>query len=270
MIAAVVALARRSSARLARSPRQALGAAAYLFGMASLALALKRFYSDASADELRFILAPTTWLVSGVFGRDFEFEPGAGYLSRELSILISPACAGVNFLIVAFVSVGLSLAALTLTKGRRLARLGAALGIAYGAAIIVNALRIVVSVLVAHRIAHALGLSFQSVHRWIGVVLYVSALLGVSALVSAWRARKRPESSPRARSAMVVALACYATVTIVIPLLRGAARDPMWGEHARAISLAVGACGLVLALRRASAQPRQTQLPGITESGSPT
>ncbi len=60
---------------------------------------LKRHYSLATAEELRWILQPTTALTQVVLGSDFAFRPGEGYLSRELSILISPACAGVNFLI---------------------------------------------------------------------------------------------------------------------------------------------------------------------------
>jgi exosortase K len=247
VIAARAACVRRF---LASSPRQALGAAAYLLGVASLAVGLKLFYSQAVAEELRFVLAPTTWLVGGAFGCDFEFKAGAGYQSRELSILVSPACAGVNFLTIAFVSVALSLGAMTSTAKQRLVRLTASLGIAYGAAIAVNALRIIVSVLVARRAAHALGLSFQGVHRWIGVVLYVTALLGISALVSVWRSRVSVDPRPRPQSAMLVALACYVTVTIFGPFLRGAPLNPSWGEHALAVLSAVGICVLTLAIRR--------------------
>lgn len=215
--------------------------AVYWLAVAALAVALKRFYSDASAQELRFVLAPTTWLVGGALGQSFEFLPGAGYQSRELSILVSPACAGVNFLVIGFVTVALSLGAPANTAKQGLARLAASLGIAYGAAIVINALRIIVSVLVAHRAAHELGLSFQSVHRWIGIALYVPALLGIAALVSTWRSRQ---------SAMLIALACYALITLVVPLLRGASRNPGWGEHALAILLVTGACAVVLAISR--------------------
>jgi len=78
----------------------------HAFAVAALGLAalLKRFYSNASAEELRFILAPTSWLTSLGVDTEFTFRAGEGYLSREQSVLISPACAGVNFLIVAFVS----------------------------------------------------------------------------------------------------------------------------------------------------------------------
>ena len=66
------------------------------------ALALKQHYSSASANNLRWILAPTTALVELVSGVSFEFESHAGYMSSDRSFLIAPSCAGVNFLITAF------------------------------------------------------------------------------------------------------------------------------------------------------------------------
>src|SRR5215475_6701931 len=66
------------------------------------AFALKLHYSTASADQLRWILAPTTALVELISGVSFEFESHAGYISRERSFLIASSCAGVNFLIAAF------------------------------------------------------------------------------------------------------------------------------------------------------------------------
>src|SRR4029079_2863503 len=66
------------------------------------ALTLKFFYSTASPDELRCILAPTTKLVELLSGRTFNFEAHAGYMSSDHSFLIAASCAGVNFLLTAF------------------------------------------------------------------------------------------------------------------------------------------------------------------------
>src|SRR5262245_19026682 len=71
------------------------------------AFALKLHYSTASADQLRWILAPTTALVELVSGASFEFESHAGYISRERGFLIVGSCAGVNFLIAAFLMLSL-------------------------------------------------------------------------------------------------------------------------------------------------------------------
>src|SRR5690349_1521548 len=66
------------------------------------ALALKLHYSFASPDQLRWILSPTTWLVELISGRSFSFESHAGYMSSDQRFLIAASCAGVNFMIAAF------------------------------------------------------------------------------------------------------------------------------------------------------------------------
>src|SRR5215216_5115587 len=67
------------------------------------ALALKFYYSTATADELRWILAPTTVLVELLSGKSFEFESLTGYMSSDHTFVIAAPCAGVNFLITSFV-----------------------------------------------------------------------------------------------------------------------------------------------------------------------
>src|ERR1041384_6090529 len=66
------------------------------------AFALKQYYSTASAGDLRWVLAPTTACGELVSGSSFEFESGAGYMSSDQSFLIATSCAGVNFLLTAF------------------------------------------------------------------------------------------------------------------------------------------------------------------------
>ncbi len=66
------------------------------------ALSMKFYYSAASVNQLRWILAPTTVLVEFVTGRHFTFESHAGYMSSDHTFLIAASCSGVNFLITAF------------------------------------------------------------------------------------------------------------------------------------------------------------------------
>src|SRR5262245_28727896 len=73
------------------------------------ALALKFYYSNATANELLWILAPTTRLVELLSGRSFAFESYTGYMSSDHRFVIAVPCAGVNFLITAFLMVGLRL-----------------------------------------------------------------------------------------------------------------------------------------------------------------
>ena len=71
------------------------------------AFLLKLSYSAASADQLRWILAPTTALVELLSGASFEFESYSGYMSSDRRFLIAGSCAGVNFLITAFLMLSL-------------------------------------------------------------------------------------------------------------------------------------------------------------------
>src|SRR5215207_1600906 len=73
-----------------------------LTGILLVALALKYHYSTASVNQLRWILAPTTAVVEFLTGIEFNFESHAGYMSSDNTFLIAGSCAGVNFLIIAF------------------------------------------------------------------------------------------------------------------------------------------------------------------------
>src|SRR6267142_5972898 len=72
---------------------------AQLFVVVLCAAAVKLYYSTASVDQLRWILAPTTFVVGLISGSRFEFESHAGYLNSDRSFVIAASCAGVNFLI---------------------------------------------------------------------------------------------------------------------------------------------------------------------------
>jgi exosortase K len=77
---------------------------------AAALFALKRHYSTATVEDLRWILWPTSHLAGLATGTEFEFQAGEGYLSRERLFLIEKSCAGVNFMIAALgmVAFGLS------------------------------------------------------------------------------------------------------------------------------------------------------------------
>lgn len=214
----------------------------------ALAALLKWHYSQAAADELRWILAPTSWLTGLVMRADFAFYPGEGYLSREHSVLVSPACAGVNFAIVAFTTLALAFGPQFAGWPRRLAWLGASWVLAYAATVLVNTLRISLSIAVAHLAAQKLGLTFQSVHRLLGIVVYMAGLIALCLTVQVWLSSRRAMqggSSVGKGVALVVAVVCYAAVTLGIPLLRGAAHNPDYWSHAAPVSVLVG---LVLSL----------------------
>ena len=71
------------------------------------AVVVKLYYSTTGVNQLRWILAPTTFVVELISGSRFEFESYAGYMSSDRKFLIAASCAGVNFLITSFLMLSL-------------------------------------------------------------------------------------------------------------------------------------------------------------------
>ena len=215
--------------------------------------ALKQHYSHASAEDLRWILAPTTWLTELVVQSEFAFQTGQGYLSREQSVLISPACAGVNFLIVAFLSLALGFGKRfqgERTRPRPMEEewkrgflwFAVSLVSAVAATLVVNTLRISISIAIAHLATRFTGLTFHSVHRLLGIGIYLTGLMGLCLAAQFWLESRSRTGSPARRSGpLLVAAGCYVAVTLAVPLLRGGAHNPDFWSHAAPVSVAVGA-----------------------------
>ena len=139
----------------------------------AVAYGVKRHFSRAPVDDLDWILRPTAALVSAVDGTPFVRTPGEGYVSLERHFVIAKACAGVNFLIVAFCAPVLAFVAGTRRKA--LLVLGSAAA-AYLATLVANAMRIVIAVRLADGMADADALARERAHRVEGVVIYTLAL----------------------------------------------------------------------------------------------
>ena len=139
------------------------------------AYALKRFYSTASAEQLGWALGPTAALVERLTSVHFVTERGAGFVSQGRHLVIAPACAGINFLVIAVLS-------LTFSFVRRLGRpvgkmwfvVGCVLA-SYGAMLAVNAARISLGMALEGRLT-GLGASHGDVHRILGVATYLTSL----------------------------------------------------------------------------------------------
>lgn len=220
--------------------------------LAALALAclLKHHYSHASAEDLRWILQPTTFLTSCLVSGEFAFQAGEGYLSREHSVLISPACAGVNFLVVALLSLVLGFSGRFESWRQRWLWLAGSIVAAYLTTLLVNALRIALSVALAHLAARVTGLTFQSVHRLLGIFIYLFGLIGLCLTVQLWLASRglvsRKAAGVHPNRAPLLALGCYVAVTLLVPLLGGAAHNPEYWSHAAPVSVLVGLSAALL------------------------
>lgn len=142
-----------------------------------IAWAMKQFYSHANFDELAWVLAPTMRLVERAGGVVFELEPHHGYLSRDHWFEVVPACAGLNFMIVTFVSLCLGLAH---TCPGAAARAGLVLGsalAAYAGTVLANATRIVLAIRLHDAGASFGALTPERLHCALGVAVYFLFLL---------------------------------------------------------------------------------------------
>jgi exosortase K len=148
-----------------------------------IAWGVKRHYADARAEDLAWILAPTSRVAGALAGTTFVAQPGEGYFSREYLFLIAKPCAGVNFMVAAFGMLVLALlhrvGSLTSAAGV----LGASLVASYGAAVLVNAARIVVALWLAAHPIGSFAFGAAEVHRLEGITVYFGGLVLLYELV---------------------------------------------------------------------------------------
>jgi exosortase K len=194
------------------------------------AFTLKLFYSAASSNELRWILAPTTVMVEVVTGMKFEFESHAGYMSSDHTFLIAASCAGVNFLVTSFLM-------LALRKLWREQRLGwtfipYAAVTAYIATLIANTVRIATALRMKRMSFEVDWLDANQLHRLEGIFVYFGFLLLLYLLTE-----KSDGASSLARRSLFPLLVYYATM-LGLPLANGAYRQGshFW-EHAAFVLL---------------------------------
>ena len=183
----------------------------------------KLFYRDASANDLRFVLAPTAQLVSWITGHDFAYEAGQGWMNTGVMFVIAPACAGVNFALAAFLALTLGTLAGMTSWPQTAKRLALAALLAYAGTLVVNTVRISIAVEL-HR---------ADLHRAQGIIVYLVGLCGLYALARAIDGRKL-----QSVKWLAVPLCAYLAITVVMPLANGAAQRGDFVRHATAVLLA--------------------------------
>ncbi|HEX5889376.1 MAG TPA: exosortase K [Pyrinomonadaceae bacterium] len=192
------------------------------------ALGLKAFYSTATADDLLWILTPTTVLVELLSGQQFEFEDYTGYMSSDYRFVIAVPCAGVNFLIMAFLMLAL----------RRLWRerfqpvswffLPVTVMLAYVATLLANTTRIWFALGRRADAAWVTWLTDNQLHRLEGIVVYFLFLMLLFVLTE----RLETANPRRFMRGSLFPLSIYYAVALVIPLLNGSyKRGTVFWEH---------------------------------------
>lgn len=183
------------------------------------AFALKQFYSTASADQLRWILAPTTACVELVSGSSFTFESHAGYISPDRSFLIAAPCAGVNFLITAFLMLAMRKLLSDPSKKIAWGFIPTAATIAYLVTLVANTTRIFVALRLKR--AEIGWLDPDQLHRFEGIFIYFAFLLLLFAVSERMSSKETSSRVPR----FVFPLLVYYATAIGVPLANGAYRQ---------------------------------------------
>ncbi|HEX3128217.1 MAG TPA: exosortase K [Thermoanaerobaculia bacterium] len=191
---------------------------------AIVAYSLKWHYSRASVEDLAWVLEPTARAVGWLRGESLVQDP-AGWMPVDGSYVIAPACAGVNFLILALTVSVLGFSHRLRSPGQRFGWwFGSLLG-AWVLTIGVNTARILAAVEL-----YSLGLGEQA-HRLLGIVVYLGALWVLYGALDRL-------TGPRSRLTVLVPVA-YLGMTLGVPLLTGAFRQPggLYAEHAMMVVL---------------------------------
>ena len=200
------------------------------------ALALKYHYSTATADELRWILGPTTALVELLSGKSFAFESYTGYMSSDHTFVIAAPCAGVNFLIAAFLMLGV----MRWWRGRfekvswRFIPIVAL--VAYVTTVITNTVRIFIALEIQKHSVELEWLTANQLHRLEGIVVYFGFLLMLFMLTERRNNIKL----------LLIPLFIYYATTLGIPILNGSYKHQGFWEHSAFVLLLPLLCILCL------------------------
>jgi len=185
------------------------------------ALALKQYYSTATANELRWILAPTTLIVELLSGRSFVFESFTGYMSSDHTFVIAVPCAGVNFLITAFVMLALR----RLWDGRFESVgwhfLPVSMVLSYVTTVIANAMRIAIALEIQRRSVEVNGLTENQLHRLEGIVVYFGFLMLLFVVMERKNSRKM----------WLFPVGIYYVMTLGVPIVNGSFHRAGFWEH---------------------------------------
>jgi exosortase K len=227
----------RISGRFARIPSRsslAAGGTAIV-----LAFGLKAFYSRAGADGLLWILAPSAWLARFVGGIDLAYEPGAGFISHRHHLVVGPSCAGINFLVIGFLTMYFSFASRVSGKVRWIAYSAV---VAFTAAVVANGLRIFISAHLWNADIYGTWITPEAMHRLAGTAIYYGSLVALYLAVESWLGIR---SSLSTRTAPLV---WYLGVSLGVPLVGRIATGGLSGFAEHAIWVAATAILLTLVM----------------------
>lgn len=169
--------------------------ALYLAGLSAL-LTARYLYSLAGAPQLRWLLAPTAWLVR-LFGRiPFLWDPRLGYISHPFRFILAPSCSGFQFMLIAAATLFFTFIHRMETKKEKLGWTLSSLMVSYLFTIFINSLRVILAVylplLFEGTGVFQTWLTKEHFHTVIGVLVYFPALLLLYQMARAYVEPRHP------------------------------------------------------------------------------
>ncbi|MEP6652298.1 MAG: exosortase K [Myxococcales bacterium] len=223
----------------------------------SVAAALKAFYSHAGPDRLLWILAPSSWVARYAGGVDLSFESGGGFISHTHHLVVGAPCAGVNFLVIAFLTLFFGFGTRFESMGRRFAWMAAAIALAYGATVVTNGLRIVLATHLYELDIYRGVVTRERLHRLAGTVIYYGSLLALYLAFDAILGGNTRQERVLSRRALgrFVPLTCYLFVSVGIPLAGRSAAAVVGSDGSHFTEHIASVVGVVVLLTCAALLP---------------
>lgn len=206
----------------------------------SIAILLKYHYHIATTNDLDWILKPTAELVSMILNKPFINESLTGYTNWEYHIIIAKSCAGINFLITAFCMVTVTPAIGSGTLKRNFRFILNRLFVVYLLTILVNTLRIIISIFQLNADIYSNWITREGLHRFTGIIIFFTAL-SLLHLISS-----KASSPKRSGHSMIRPFIWYLLILILIPLFRSFLNGPRKELTGHAIVLILTATAITL------------------------
>lgn len=139
----------------------------------ALFILLKFIYASANNNDVFFLTKPLDSIISFVLDSNSVYFEDIGFYHKTLNITIDKSCSGFNFLLLAFLTSYFS--SLKVLKSHFLKIIGIpiALFVSYFFTLLVNASRILTSILIENKT----NLNYSWLHEAQGTFIYVSFLI---------------------------------------------------------------------------------------------
>ncbi|MBU3947156.1 MAG: exosortase K [Proteobacteria bacterium] len=217
-----------------------------------IAFGLKYHYSHADANDLVWILAPTAGLVEMVLPVDFELEKDQGFICRKHSIVIAPACAGVNFMIISFCMIAFYGTHCLYNNKEKFLWFFFSLTGSYVITLVINAFRIILSIYLYESRINIGWFTPSRIHLTAGIFIYVSCLYGayfaVQLILRKYQLKAVKKKTEQAKTSLqpfaeyralniLIPMIWYWLITLGVPFLNGGFKKSgnLFWEHAATV-----------------------------------